>query len=356
MVQFLTLRSTYIPMKKEDPSINRRYQAPTSFARRFLIDDSRRFFFSIMIISVCFLLLISKGQFTANALCLPSHKHIISRSEVSHSYSYNKPHSQTRKILQKRPKGIVTLCSLKEPETTLIAIQRRGNQTESDEPQHLLNSPTYTNGYNLSPKNGKKLEETNGKVVPQLLKSKSSNLKFESMKKQTGNLNGENLVNNVDDVTNFGSNLTQEFDEFSISPDLSEEEGKRNKNQSQLKLKNRRWKPFLNYTSELKSSYKNLWKKRYARTIDEGIRFEKISVNDPALAEKQKSSQIPFLSKILNNAHKVQRKKRYAARTITGLLVALAEESSGVQVEVDARQDTPISGKQIDSITINFSR
>merc|ERR1712194_557287 len=60
----------------------------------------------------------------------------------------------------------------------------------------------------------------------------------------------------------------------------------------------------------------------------------------------------------MGKMHKNQKKKlrRYGARTITGLIVALAEEAKGLEVEVDAKKDSPISNKQIDSIIINFSR
>lgn len=100
------------------------------------------------------------------------------------------------------------------------------------------------------------------------------------------------------------------------------------------------------------------WERRHAPSVEEGIRREKITTNNTGVLGKIHDSivHIPFVSRLRKNAYKRVSPKRYGARTITGLITALAEESQGVEVEVDARSDSPFSGKQIDSLTINFSR
>ena len=100
---------------------------------------------------------------------------------------------------------------------------------------------------------------------------------------------------------------------------------------------------------------RNLWKRRHARSIEEGIRRERI---EPVTTEQQLSK---FLDETTpsgdgNGDGKGLKKKRLAARTIAGLISALAEEATGLEVEVDSRNDTPFWGKHIDAVSINFSR
>jgi hypothetical protein len=84
------------------------------------------------------------------------------------------------------------------------------------------------------------------------------------------------------------------------------------------------------------------WKRRYARTIQEGIRRECTTTQlDSLLSAKHK--QLPS-------------KRNYGARIITGLLNGLAEEADGLEVEVTTRADTPLWSKQVDSIQIRFNR
>lgn len=84
-----------------------------------------------------------------------------------------------------------------------------------------------------------------------------------------------------------------------------------------------------------------MWQRRNARSAEEGIRREKTTQ----------------LSSILAKARPVETNSpRYAARTITGLINALAEEVDDLDVEVDARSDSPMWGKQVDAIRIKFSR
>ena len=101
---------------------------------------------------------------------------------------------------------------------------------------------------------------------------------------------------------------------------------------------------------------RNLWKRRHARSIEEGIRRERI---EPVTTEQQLSK---FLDETTpsgdgnGDGKGLKKKKTYAARTIAGLISALAEEATGLEVDVDSRNDTPFWGKQIDAVSINFSR
>jgi len=62
-------------------------------------------------------------------------------------------------------------------------------------------------------------------------------------------------------------------------------------------------------------------------------------------------------SKKDNNTNKAGGKNRqYGARTIAGLIMALAEEVEGLEVEIDADANTPLHDKTVNSIKIYFSR
>jgi hypothetical protein len=92
---------------------------------------------------------------------------------------------------------------------------------------------------------------------------------------------------------------------------------------------------------ETEPTTRSMWRRRNARSAEEGIRREKTSQ----------------LSTLLAKARSIETQgKQYAARTISGLINALAEEVNDLDVEVDARSDTPFSGKQVDAIRIKFSR
>ena len=86
------------------------------------------------------------------------------------------------------------------------------------------------------------------------------------------------------------------------------------------------------------------WQRRHARSIEEGVRCEKT---------REQTTQ---LSKILSKAPFVPPKRGYFARTISGLINALAEEADGLEVNVVAQEDSPIWRKKVDAIRINFSR
>lgn len=82
------------------------------------------------------------------------------------------------------------------------------------------------------------------------------------------------------------------------------------------------------------------WRRRHARSISEGIRHEKT------------------FESMLKKAHleSFHANRHYFARTIAGLLSAVAEESQGLVVQVNSQKDSPLWEKRIDSIEINFSR
>jgi hypothetical protein len=93
--------------------------------------------------------------------------------------------------------------------------------------------------------------------------------------------------------------------------------------------------------SEPTTTTRSQWQRRNARSAEEGIRRENTIQ----------------LSSLLAKARSIETKGRqYAARTISGLINALAEEVNDLDVEVDARNDTPFSGKHVDAIRIKFSR
>jgi len=94
-------------------------------------------------------------------------------------------------------------------------------------------------------------------------------------------------------------------------------------------------------------SIRNLWRKRNARSIDEGIRREHTI---DSLRELKEELVTPSGqgSKINNN--------RFVASTIAGLISALAEESSNLEVEVDVNSETPIWSKSVRSLKVSFSR
>ena len=92
---------------------------------------------------------------------------------------------------------------------------------------------------------------------------------------------------------------------------------------------------------QLQPTIRSMWRRRNARSAEEGIRREKASK----------------LSTLLEKAGSIETQgRRYAARTITGLINALAEEVADLDVEVDARRNTPMWGKHVDAVQIKFSR
>lgn len=121
--------------------------------------------------------------------------------------------------------------------------------------------------------------------------------------------------------------------------------------------------PTHNGVNELQS-IRSTWERRNAPSIEEGIRQEKSTSARAQTVQQSKTGR--KLSSILGRAStitataakKTNKKKKTSKfpRFLTGLLVALAEEASDLEVEVKARRDTPLWAKRIDSIRINFSR
>lgn len=124
-----------------------------------------------------------------------------------------------------------------------------------------------------------------------------------------------------------------------------------------------------------KISLKRLWTRRHARSIDEGIRSEKVLRLLPtSTASSSNKKTKNNLSNLLKQQQKKQKKQQtamfsrlsrrsksnvgggYSARTLAGLIVALAEEALDLRVEVDARNDTPLSKKYVNSIQVFFTR
>lgn len=115
------------------------------------------------------------------------------------------------------------------------------------------------------------------------------------------------------------SSNVQSFDESNITDDTDEDE-------------------------KTQPTLRKLWQRRHARSIEEGVRLEKT---------REQTTQ---LSRILSRAPLRPPKRGYFARTISGLITALAEESDGLNVEVKAQEETPLWRKKVDAIEINFSR
>ena len=92
-------------------------------------------------------------------------------------------------------------------------------------------------------------------------------------------------------------------------------------------------------------SLRKLWKRRHARSLEEGIRREKATSSE--------------LSSLLSNAQVDSRQeqgRRLVERTIMGLITALTEEVEDLDVELKTSSRTPIWRKEIDEVRINFSR
>jgi len=76
----------------------------------------------------------------------------------------------------------------------------------------------------------------------------------------------------------------------------------------------------------------------------------------PAAASETREKTSGKLSLLLSRAVEPPKERRYGARTITGLINALAEEVNDLDVEVISQKDSPFWRKNVDNITIQFSR
>jgi hypothetical protein len=92
-------------------------------------------------------------------------------------------------------------------------------------------------------------------------------------------------------------------------------------------------------------SLRRLWRKRNARTLEEGIRRERTRTNK--------------LSSLMNRALIEKRKKHdksYVERSLMGLMNGLAIEVEDLDIELTTTTKTPIWRKEVEEIRINFSR
>jgi EF-hand domain pair len=74
-----------------------------------------------------------------------------------------------------------------------------------------------------------------------------------------------------------------------------------------------------------------------------------------ARMSQRKKKQLSELLKSVNRQN-TKSMAGITSRTLTGLITALAEEAEGVSVRMMAREDTPIWRKQIDTVSIEFTR
>jgi hypothetical protein len=88
---------------------------------------------------------------------------------------------------------------------------------------------------------------------------------------------------------------------------------------------------------------RKLWRKRNARTLEEGIR-------------RERRNTLSFLmNKAIVNGRPSQ-KRSYVERSLMGLINGLAEEVEDLDIELNTISKTPFWRKEVEEIRINFSR
>lgn len=93
-----------------------------------------------------------------------------------------------------------------------------------------------------------------------------------------------------------------------------------------------------------KLSLRKLWRKRNARTLEEGIR------------RGERANTLAFLmNKAIVNANPSQ-ERSYVERSLMGLINGLAEEVEDLDIEINTSSKTPLWRKEVDEIRISFSR
>ncbi|VEU43377.1 unnamed protein product [Pseudo-nitzschia multistriata] len=98
-----------------------------------------------------------------------------------------------------------------------------------------------------------------------------------------------------------------------------------------------------NVVNSRKPFLRRLWRKRNARTIEEGIR-------------REQTNKLSFLlNKALVTATPSQ-EKSYLERSLMGLVNGLAEEVEDLDIELNTMSKTPFWRKEVEEIRINFSR
>ena len=101
-----------------------------------------------------------------------------------------------------------------------------------------------------------------------------------------------------------------------------------------------------NVDADLEAERKRLNQEKKKRSKEEAI---------VARMSRKKKKQLSNLLQTVNRRNTKQM-AGMTARTLTGLISAVADESEGLSVRMSAREDTPIWRKQIDTLSIEFNR
>ena len=143
------------------------------------------------------------------------------------------------------------------------------------------------------------------------------------------NITSTSISNTTELMPNDGTSITSSSNTTNISYDDDDNNNNNNDNSNNKE-------PY---------SLRRLWRKRNARTLEEGIRREQTRTNK--------------LSSLMNRALIERNKKHdksYVERSLMGLLNGLAIEVEDLDIELTTTTRTPIWRKEVDEIRINFSR
>ena len=201
-----------------------------------------------------------------------------------------------------------------------------------------------------------------------------------------------NLSTRINNILSGNNNTTtkqdkREYDKYQVSGKITSTSLR--KQQKHEKRHSRK---------QFTTAIRNLWKKRNARSIEEGIRrgneeagptnrnkidsdnennsiqkglitqptalTEEDVLKDLLVYEKNNDNGLSSIQQenpnIVTNGKngnmEKQNDKRYIARTISGLISALAEEATGVNVNVEMKDETPLWQKHVDKVSIQFER
>lgn len=92
-----------------------------------------------------------------------------------------------------------------------------------------------------------------------------------------------------------------------------------------------------------RNSIKSLWSRRYARTLEEGIR-------------RETASELYALLQGVQIEARTSEGRRYVERSLMGLINALADEHEDLDVDMTTVADSPFWRKEVKEFRINFSR
>jgi hypothetical protein len=90
-------------------------------------------------------------------------------------------------------------------------------------------------------------------------------------------------------------------------------------------------------------SMRSLWSRRYARTLEEGIRRETASELNSLLSDAQIEAR-------------TTEGRLYMERTFMGLVNAVADEHEDLDIDISTVADSPFWRKEVKELRINFSR